>query len=97
MLCHGHCVAARTASSVLSGAKIHPVTSQSSCIATIDHVSPDHNIPVQGRFAWEKSKYVASFALFRSLLLSCSEVFELNTFVKHKNIKEDTFFVFTFL
>lgn len=36
-------------------------------------------------FAWENSKYVASFALFRSLLVSCSKVFELNTLVKHKN------------
>lgn len=48
-------------------------------------------------FAWGKSKYVASFSLFRSLLLFCSEVFELNTFIKYKSIKGNTYFVFIFL
>lgn len=38
-------------------------------------------------FACEKSKYMASFALFWSLLLSSSELFKQNTFEHHKNIK----------
>lgn len=38
-------------------------------------------------FAWEKSKYMASFGLFWSLLLSSPDLFRLNTFEHYKNIK----------
>lgn len=38
-------------------------------------------------FAWEKSKYMASFALFWSPLLSSPDLFRLNTFEHYKNIK----------